>query len=260
MEYLEYFNKYPDAYQKIVASFDRIHTLHDYLIDIDGMVGASSIFSIGPGDGAIEVRLAKENNLKLGVVEPSSLLFEKLRSNVASAGIKHLLIEENQQSFEDYESEEKYDCVLSLYSWFAFGFDTQLLEKALRLLNPGGLLVICLQSEKSPSTQISSSSRSTGIDLTSEALSTYFKQSGFGHQYLMYDGGVAAETYIGKDGLTELGKDLVSFLNATPWNDLNTFLRKSGFTTLRDSIHNGQIRFQSGCLVFRASDYSFCLE
>ena len=182
MEYLEYFEKFSDAYAKVVASFDRSRTLSAYLVDNGLLENVSSILSIGPGEGEVEVRLAKEADREIGIVEPSKMLFDQLMKNARDADIQTKLLEAHQQSFEEFQPARKYDLVLSLFSWFAFGLNRQLLAKALSCRTPTGKLLICLQSESCPSTRISAISLSSGINLTSEALSTWATREGFPHE------------------------------------------------------------------------------
>jgi len=68
MEYLEYFERFPDAYAKIVKSLNRVETLSHYLRTSGYLEGAASALSIGCGDAVVELRLAGEMGFSLGVV------------------------------------------------------------------------------------------------------------------------------------------------------------------------------------------------
>lgn len=250
MDYLEYFNKHPEAYEKIVASFNRVNTLYDFLVQKKLLTDIQNVFSIGSGDGALELRLADELGLAIGIVEPSPLLYQRFTESIASRGLEQKIIEAANTSFENYTPGKEYDCILSLYSWFAFGSDTTVLEKALECLKPGGKLVICIQAKESPSTIISAASQSDGIQLTSDELSAQFTKSGFTHDYLIFDGPIPRQIYFKDDELNEMGEALVSFLLATDWEAIEPDLRETAQSALLGSIANNNVRFTSGCLVF----------
>jgi hypothetical protein len=247
---LEYFKKFPDAYTKVVASFDRTQTLYAYLVESGVLNNVSTILSIGSGDGEVELKLAKERKQQIGIVEPSSMFFDKFESNVRKAQVSESVLEAHCQSFQDYQPAKNYDLVLSLFSWFAFGFDRGLLTKALSCRTANGKLLICIQAEASPSTRISAMSRSSGINLTSEALSDWGTREGFKHTYDIYHGIVPAERYIAHGKLTQTGKDLVSFLAATPWDELPENIKSTGLESLLQNQDGNLIDFPCGCLIF----------
>ncbi|MCH9652599.1 MAG: class I SAM-dependent methyltransferase [Planctomycetes bacterium] len=250
MDYLEYFEKFPDSYAKVAVSFDRSRTLNAYLANNGLLENISSILSIGPGEGEVEIKIAKESEIEFGIVEPSKTLFDQLMTNARDADVESKLLEAHQQSFEEFQPARKYDLVLSLFSWFAFGFDQRLLTKALSCRNPNGKLLICLQSESSPSTKISAVSRSSGINLTSETLSTWATSQGFQHEFDIYHGTVPADRFILHGELTQMGKDFASFLTATPWNEIPNEVKSVTLNSLRQAQHEDLIDFQCGCLIF----------
>ena len=248
MEYLEYFERFPNAYAKIVKSLNRIETLCAYLEESGLLDSARTVLSIGCGNAAVEVALAKKYGFSLGLVEPAEDYMKSALSAAESAGVK--VLEAHPGSFESYRSEERYDLVLSLYSWFAFEFDRAVLEKALACRNDSGKLLICLQGEASPSTQISSLSRAAGINLTSEKISAWALGEGFPHEIDTYHGKVASSQYLQEDGLSPTGRDLVSFLLATPWEDMKKERVSTATEILRSSLKDGWVDFQSPCLIF----------
>lgn len=250
MDYLEYFKKFPDMYSKVVSKFDREHSLYDFILDSGIVDNAETLLSIGPGDGLLEVRLAKERGLKLGLVEPSASLFKQLMRNSAEAGIDAQIIEAKNDSFENYTASQPYDVVLSLFSWFAFEFDLSALRKALGCRKPGGMLLICIQDAASPSTRISALSRSGGINLTSEELSRWARKEGFDHRIETYHGNVPAGIYLDGNQLAEGGRDLTSFLLATPWDAISDEHRSLARKSFEMARQGNSIDFSAGCLIF----------
>jgi methyltransferase family protein len=248
MEYLEYFERFPNAYAKIVESLNRVETLCAYLEESGLLESANSVLTIGCGDGAVEVALAKKYGFSLGLVEPAETYMKSCLSAAEAAGVN--VLEYHTGSFECYNSDQRYDLVLSLYSWFAFEFDRAILEKALAYRKKTGKLLICLQGEASPSTQISALSRASGINLTSEKISTWAREEGFSHQSDTYHGVVASLRYLEGDGLSATGRDLVSFLLATPWEDISPELKSTAVEILQSSVKDGWVNFESPCLIF----------
>lgn len=256
MEYSEYFQRFPDAYAKIVAGLDRVNTLYAYLIDSGLLEGAESVISIGAGNGEVEVRIAQQTGRQIAVVEPSQSYFDQFMQNVADAGIQELLIEAHRQSFQEFQPRRQYDVVLSLFSWFAFDLDPEPLLKALACRAPTGKLVICLPTEDCPASRISAFSRSAGINQTSARLSQWAFCAGFEHDYDTYHGVVPAELYLQDDALTEQGRDLASFLAATPWDEMSDELREASLEAIQAGRRGDQIDHASGCLIFDAAKHS----
>jgi len=249
-DYLEYFMKRPDSYEKIVAEFDRTKTLFDYLRDSGVVDSASTILSIGAGDGEVEIRLAKEMGRQIGIIEPSPDYFERFTANAFGAGVRDQVIEARQQTLQDFQAHPSYDLVLSLFSWFAFGLDRELLEKALSSLAPTGQLLICLPEEVNPLTKISVASRPSEITLTSDGLSSWAKSEGFDHRYDVYHGVVPAARFLASGRLTERGKDLVAFVAARSWAEVTEDVRSTALGSLVEANDGELIDFRSGCLIF----------
>jgi hypothetical protein len=250
MDYLEYFRKFPDMYAKVVSKFDREHSLYDFIVDSGIVDNVETLLSIGPGDGLVEVRLARERGVKLGLIEPSTSLFDQMMRNSTEAGVDAQIVEARKDSFEHYTVSQPYDLVLSLFSWFAFEFDRSVLEKALHCTKRGGKLLICIQDAASPSTRISALSRSGGINLTSENLSEWARNEGFDHQMETYHGKVPAEVYLDGQQLAEGGCDLTSFLLATPWDEISDEHRSLAWESFEAARRGDAIDFSAGCLIF----------
>ncbi|MCC9606368.1 class I SAM-dependent methyltransferase [Blastopirellula sp. JC732] len=256
MEYSEYFQRFPDAYARIVAGLDRVNTLYAYLIDSGVLDGADSILSIGAGSGEVEVRIAERTGRQIAVIEPSQSYFDQFLENVKAAGVQELLLEAHRTSFEDFQPRRQYDVVLSLFSWFAFELDRELLLKALACRDAEGKLLICLPTADCPASKISAISRSSGINLTSEQLSAWARNEGFDHDYDVYHGVVPAELYLYGDELTEQGRDLASFLAATPWEEMSDELRQMSLAAIQSGKSGDQIDHASGCLIFDAGKHA----
>lgn len=248
MDYLEYFERFPDAYAKIVESLDRVRTLTAYLRRGGLFDGVGSVLSIGSGDAAVEIALARELGFSLGVVEPAARYLDASLAAASDAGVR--IVEPHLGPFQTYRSRRRYDLVLSLFSWFAFEFDRAILEQALGCCADGGRLLVCLQGEASPSTRISALSRASGINLTSEKLSEWASGEGFVHRLDTYHGVVAASRYLAGDALTETGRDLVSFLLATPWEEIEPALKVRCQQILSAAVFDQTVDFVSPCLIF----------
>ncbi|MEM1059095.1 MAG: class I SAM-dependent methyltransferase [Verrucomicrobiota bacterium] len=254
MEYTEYFAKYPDAYDKIEAVMDREHTLYDHLQGLGLFDGAPSVLSVGAGSALVELRAARELGLRLGVVEPTEHFYRQFEAGVEKHGLRDRILESRMETFQDYASERRYGLVLFLYSWYSFGLDAAILEKALACRAPGGALVIHLTTENSfPCLIPKAYSQAAGITLSSEGISNWARQLGHAHEYAIYDGLVPAETYRKGDELTPSGRDMVSYLTATPWEDVPIDTRHLSRLILQSCEFEGQSHLTSGTLIFRDS-------
>ncbi|UUO07060.1 class I SAM-dependent methyltransferase [Blastopirellula sp. J2-11] len=256
MEYSEYFQRFPDAYAKIIAGLDRVNTLYAYLIDSGILEDATTLLSLGSGTGEVEVRIARQTRRRIGVVEPSKIYFDTFLQNAAAAGVEDLLLETHQQSFEAFQPQQPYDVVLSLFSWFAFEFDRAALLKALACRKPAGKLLICLPTADCPASRISAFSRSAGINLTSDLLSAWARDEGFEHDYDIYHGVVPAELYVQQGELTQQGEDLAAFLAATPWEEMPEEMRHASLAAIQSGQCGDQIDHASGCLIFDGAKHA----
>ena len=249
-DYLAYFTESPNAYNKIVAELERTKTLFEFLRENAAVDKASSILSIGAGHGEVEIRLAKELGRQISVIEPSKNLFDRFMANASAAGISDQVFEACQQSFQEYEPHRTYELVISLFSWFAFGFDRQMLVKAFSNLAPTGQLLICLPEEANPMTKVAVASRPYDLTLTSEALSAWAMKEGFEHSYDVYHGVVPANRFVRDGNMTQASRDLVAFVAARSWTEVTEDVRSISLDALVQARDGDLIDFASGCLLF----------
>lgn len=251
-DYLHYFTDSPEVYAKIVASFDRTTTLFDYLHSSGILDGCSTVLSIGAGEGAVEIRLAKELGRQIGVIEPSQTYLDTFLANASSAGVSEQIIAAHNQSLQAFEPSSHYDLVVSLFSWFAFGFDQQVFEKALSCRTPTGKLLICLPERSNPMTKIAVKSRPSDVTYTSESLSAWANEAGFAHRYDVYHGVVRADQFVIDEGLTQTAKDLTAFVANAPWAELSMDVQSESLKAFAQARNGKLIDFAAGCLIFEA--------
>jgi len=253
MDYLTYLTTYPHLYQAFSALIERTPNLCRYIRDQQLFENDKCFFSIGAGEGDLELALAREYNSRFEFLEPASLFVESFERFVKEQQLSDRVMNIHQQSFEDYVSGDLFDYVLSIHSWYSFGFNRLLLKKALSMLKPGGRLLINLMSKQSPVYGLSNMSYSSGIDLCAEGLSEWAEKEGFIHQFSLETAARPAELFFTTGGdVTSEAKDFASFLIARPWNELSE-KEKNKATNIFELHRSGDtVNIVSGCLLFTA--------
>ena len=57
-------------------------------------------------------------------------------------------------TFQEYETQEKFDFAFFIHSWYGLGLHKEYFEKALSYVKPGGLFMINIASKLSPVNKI----------------------------------------------------------------------------------------------------------
>lgn len=108
------------------------------------------ILSIGGGGGVVELKLLKEVPYsRLWYLDPSPEQCQSLRNNAGKSGLSDRIVEVAQTTFESYQTKERFDRIISVYSWFFLGAERRWLKKMLYLLSPNGIGCILIQNNRS---------------------------------------------------------------------------------------------------------------
>lgn len=255
MDYLSYLTQYPDRYQSFSALTERTPNLCSYIQEQRLFEVGNSFFSIGSGEGELEIALAQAYQSTFEVLEPVPLFVDNFKAIANAHNLTDQLSGIHQMPFESFEVKQQFDRVLSIHSWYGFGFDTKLLNKALSMVKPGGHLFINLMSKKSPVYDLSNMSYSDGIDLCSENLSEWATNAGFIHQFNWESAVRPATLFFEEDGqLTLKAKNFASFLMASAWNDLSCKEQTRVHDIFYNYRNHDSIHIVSGCLLFTAKE------
>lgn len=104
---------------------------------------SDQVLSIGCGMGEIEISMYENFKFHLYALDASkvylkvmqSLLDQKFRADEGNIKVLH-------HKFEHFSTDKKFNLILSIHSWYGFGLEKSILDKALNLLSPGGYLLI----------------------------------------------------------------------------------------------------------------------
>lgn len=250
--YSDFFTQFPEVYQRFHSIVDHSSNYLQDLSERGLLNGVRSVLSIGAGQGALELYLASQYGVKLGYIDPTPQFAKIYQEKLDEQKLRSYACETVVGSFEEYTSDMLYDLVISIHSWYAFGRDRALLEKALSSLKPGGQCFITIVSHDSVAwklAQLGSSADNTAD--AAEGLSKWAQDIGCWHDYYINHRYIAYERLVQDGQLTEDGKSL-SLLHLKSWEELSQEIQAGFVEVLSDSAHDGLVDFQCGCLVFSA--------
>ncbi|NDJ23512.1 methyltransferase domain-containing protein [Nostoc sp. B(2019)] len=116
-----------------------------------------SVLSVGPGPGEFDKQLidflqqyvAEGQALKYVVVEPNHIHRQIFEATMQSAGVSGVHFEMHPTSIEDFQTNEKFDCIHYTHSIYHMpGQERRLILESLNRLKDGGVLVITLDTEE----------------------------------------------------------------------------------------------------------------
>jgi cyclopropane fatty-acyl-phospholipid synthase-like methyltransferase len=113
-----------------------------------------SVLTIGGGQGIMEASLLrKAPNAGICYLDPSEEQCAAFRKNMKNEGLESRVKVISQSTFQEFTTEQTFDRILSLFSWFYIGVEERWLTKLMDLLNPGGTALIMLPNEASIETE-----------------------------------------------------------------------------------------------------------
>jgi SAM-dependent methyltransferase len=109
--------------------------------------GPFRVLSIGCGSGVLDVSIAKRlleetNELHYVGVDPNRIECEAFQDNFTEASFDQAQAEVFSTTFEDFEASGGFDLIHFVHSLYYMPDPTAALEKARKLLSPGGRLVV----------------------------------------------------------------------------------------------------------------------
>lgn len=250
MDYLNYLIKNPEVYQNFSTLLERTANLYRYLQERKLLNMGDNFFSIGAGEGELEIVLANHYQSAFEILDPVPLFIDNFKQSLMQAGPSlQLRAAHHNMPFEDYAVARAFDWVLSIHSWYGFGYDRMLLDKALSMVKPGGGLFITLMSQKSPVYGLSNMSYSSGIDLCAEKLSEWVNKEGVKHHFDWEVAERPASLFLNEyDDVTSQARDFASFLVAKPWGELSRSEQNKIRNIFLEHRRGDTVNIVSGCL------------
>ncbi len=211
-----------------------------------------SVLSIGGGFGALEVKIVKDYEAKLGFVEPSSNLMDLFDARVKRFHLQSSVIERHVGPFQTFSPAPKYDLVIAIHAWYYVGCDKAQLKKALSLLNPGGTLYIALSSKMDWDAEFKDLLNSGEINLALEDLSDWANALGHENKVLIQPVSVPVDAWLQGDSFTERAMKWMSYIGRKNWDALPDVLKEQGKALIRRKAKDGLLtRYQGGLLFIK---------
>lgn len=194
------------------------------------------LLSIGPGEALLEKHLVSSGEIgSVFVVEPDSRLFSKL------VGSKNEKIEGRCAKFQDFATDQRFDHVISLNSWYYIGTDTQALEKALSLLKPSGSLIIGVISETTFGNHIQSRFRKKEPYLTGQQIAAWLDTNHYKYDITLDGYSLPLSRFVSGETLTESGMKWSEFVVGRDLGSKDCAELVKTFRTLADM--NGNLSY-----------------
>lgn len=115
------------------------------LLDLTSWKAASSLLSIGGGEGIVEASLLRNApQAKIWYLDPSPEQCQAFHQHMKREHLLERVVDVTQTTFQEYDTRQRFDRIVSMFSWFFVGKDKRWLVKLLDLLTPNGTACLVL--------------------------------------------------------------------------------------------------------------------
>lgn len=140
---------YEGSHRKLFKAFlklvDDSETQLSAILNSSSWKDVSSLLSIGGGAGIIEASLLKNTpHASIWYLDPSEEQCAAFRQNMSREDLFERVKDIAQATFQDYRTDQQFDRILSVFSWFYIGTDKRWFIKLLDLLTPSGKAILVL--------------------------------------------------------------------------------------------------------------------
>jgi SAM-dependent methyltransferase len=136
-----------EAFLKLVDDYDAQTAALLNLVSWDDV---GSILTVGGGKGNVEVSLLRNApRARLWYLDPSPEQCQAFRQHMESEHLLERVEDVAQSTFQDFDTRQTFDRIVSMFSWFFVGTDKRWLTKLLDLLTPSGIALLVLPNTKS---------------------------------------------------------------------------------------------------------------
>jgi SAM-dependent methyltransferase len=120
------------------------------LLDLISWKDARSLLSIGGGEGIVEAALLRNApQAKVWYLDPSSEQCQAFRQHLKREHLLERVEDVAETTFQEYNTSQKFDRIVSQFSWFFVGTDKRWLSKLLDFLSPKGTACLVLPNAES---------------------------------------------------------------------------------------------------------------
>jgi len=136
-----------EAFLKLVDDYDAQTAA---LLDLSSWDDAGSLLTIGGGEGIVEATLLRNApHANVSYLDPSPEQCQAFRQYMRREDLLERVEDVAQTTFQDYNTRQTFDRIVSMFSWFFVGTDMRWLTKLLDLLTPSGEAFIVLPNTES---------------------------------------------------------------------------------------------------------------
>jgi len=145
---------YEGSHRKLFEAFLRL--ADDYeaqtaaLLDLTSWSEARSLLSVGGGEGIVEAALLRNAPMaEVWYLDPSPEQVDAFRAYMQREHLLDRVKGVAESTFQDYTTSQKFDRIVSMFSWFFIGTAQRELEKLIDLLAPDGVACLVLPNTDS---------------------------------------------------------------------------------------------------------------
>ena len=226
-----------EIYARISSHMSMVDPLYEWLVESGFLERAESLFSIGPGSGALELRLAKEFHLTVGYAEYTAAFRESLEASAEAAGLTNRIVERQEGPYRADRLTRRYDLIISSGSWYEAGYDRSILDQTLSALSPNGVLIISLSSRDDFFVAERIRRRTA---MTAEDFADWLGSEGVEYELYRVEQRLPTDLLLESGQLTNLAQDVLSFFTHRHWDTVPLRDRDRFKTSL---IRNEKRRF-----------------
>ncbi|UCG23596.1 MAG: class I SAM-dependent methyltransferase [Chloroflexota bacterium] len=136
-----------EVFLKLVDDYDAQTAA---LLDLTSWDTTSSLLSVGGGEGIVEATLLRNApKAKVWYLDPSPEQCQAFRRHMKREHLLERVEDVSQTTFQEYNTQRRFDRIVSMFSWFFVGTSRRWLVKLIDLLNPNGTACLVLPNTES---------------------------------------------------------------------------------------------------------------
>ena len=209
-----------------------------------------SLLSIGPGRGELELALCRDYGCNFGYAESHSRYCQAVEASFKEAGLGERIIERHRGYYQNFVPQQRYKLILSIHSWYSFGYDASLMRRTLNALAPGGSFILTITGEDD--FFFLNALKQQGF--SAEEFSRWATEQGFPHKLHQLRMSVSGSELVADGALTDNAKGVISFLKGKLWRKIPQPERQQIEQRFVQTTQHGDVERVYGLLHFHNTD------
>ncbi len=205
---MEFFNKEKTEFEDF-----------DWIVKKLKVTAPENYLDIGGGPGLRTMKVAKDMGCRnIDFVEPSAGSCRNFTKLAKLSGIRN--VSTFSSSFEDFDTEKKYDFITSIHSWYYIDLDS--LERMYDMLKDGGAAAILMDSETDIIRKIQLVCEKRMCKFNTNGGEDVIKKLGkLGIKHDVYEHTAMLSGLLNNGKFTKKAKAIISLLAYTKWSDID---------------------------------------